>query len=108
MIKLLVKKIKSLTEKQITILIIILVLIHLGMIIFWFNLWTNLQKTQPPTVKQSSPIAESLKPGEIGEPTEGEEPLIELPTIISNTSGGYSFYKDCKNERILWCLQSLR
>jgi len=99
MFKFLRNKIQSLTETQLNILTAILVLINIGIVIFWINFWVNLPKpTPPPTEQQPTPVTEPFEPGEIGEPVEEEEPLVELPLVISNTSGTV---KEIQTDRLI-------
>ncbi|MBZ9578279.1 hypothetical protein KJA14_00205 [Patescibacteria group bacterium] len=103
MLKLLRNKIQSLTETQVNILTAILVLINLGIVIFWINFWVSLPKTTSPPIEEKpaslvGEIPEELKPGEIGEPEEGEGPLVELPSVISNTSGTI---KEIQKDRLI-------
>jgi len=103
MLKLLRNKIQLLTETQINILTVILVLINLGIVIFWINFWVSLPKTTSSPMEEkpaslAGEIPEELKPGEIGEPREGETPLVELPTVISNTTGTI---KEIQKDRLI-------
>lgn len=100
MFKLLRKKIQSLTETQQNILTIILILINVFVVIFWINFWVSSKKVTPPKIEEKPiPLVEEiLQPGEIGEPKEGESPQIELPPVISNTSGAV---KEIKNDRVI-------
>ncbi|MBZ9569906.1 hypothetical protein KJA16_03300 [Patescibacteria group bacterium] len=105
MLKFLRNKIQSLTETQINILTVVLVLINLGIIIFWINFWVNLPKITPPKVEETPPLAEeipeALKPGEIGEITEEEaeeKEILPLPLVVFNTSGTIS---EIKTDRLI-------
>ena len=96
------KRIQSLSETQRNILTVILVLFNIGIIIFWINFWIGLKKVSPPKIevkpKQAEEIAEPFKKGEIGEPKGEEKPQIELPPVISNTSGTV---KEIQKERLI-------
>ena len=102
MFKILRNKIQSLTETQQNILTVILILINVFIIIFWINFWLGLKKVSPPKIaekpKQTEEIAEPFKKGEIGEPEGEEKPQIELPPVISNTSGTV---KEIKKDRLI-------
>ena len=102
MLKLLRNKIQSLNETQQNFLTAILILIILGIIIFWISFWIGLPKTtqkiKEKPVAQVEEIPEEFKPGEVGEPKEGEKPLIELPLLISNTSGTI---KEIQKDRLI-------
>ena len=91
MFKSLRSKIQSLSETQQNLLTVILVLINLGILIFWISFFVTLPKTtqkiEEKSITQVEEIPEELKPGEVGESKEGEKPLVELPPVISNTSG---------------------
>jgi hypothetical protein len=94
MFKILRKKIQSLSETQQNILTIILILVNVGIIIFWINFWVGLKKITPPKIaekpKQAEEIAEPLKSGEIGEIAEEEteeKEILPLPQVIFNTTG---------------------
>jgi len=94
---------EKLTKKQADILTAILILIIIGIIAFWMNLWLSPKKVTPPPVVEKpalkiEEISESLKPGEIGEPKEGEKPQIELPPVISGTGGTI---KEIKKDRLI-------
>lgn len=92
MLKLLRKKIQSLTDTQVTILTVILIFINLSIVIFWIYFWVNLSKTtslieKPPLVEE---IPEKLRSGEIGEISEEEieeREILPLRQIVFNTSG---------------------
>ena len=102
MFKLLRKKIQSLSETQQNILTIILILINVFIVIFWINFWVSLKKVTPAKIaekpKQTEEIPEPFKKGEIGEPKGEEKPQIELPPVISNTSGTV---KDIKKDKLI-------
>jgi len=102
MFKILRKKIQSLSQTQQNIITVILILFNLAIIIFWINFWIGLKKVSPKIVEKPVPkveeIPEEFKPGETGEPKEGEKPLIELPLVISNTSGTV---KEIKKDRLI-------
>jgi len=105
MFKILRKKIQSLNETQQNILTIILILINLGVVIFWINFWFELKKAPPSKIveetKQTEEIAEPYKPGEIGEIPEEkikEEEIPSLPQIIFNTTGVIS---QIKSDRLI-------
>jgi len=104
MLKLLRNKIQSLSEAQQNVLIGILVLINIGIVIFWISFFVSLPKPVSPKIKEKPPLAEEIpepyKPGEIGETEEtlkGEKrviipsppgtPEIVLPLVIFNSSG---------------------
>jgi len=90
MFKPLRQKIQSLNKTQQDILTIILILINIGIIFFWISFFTSLSKPIPAKIEEkplAEEIPEELKIGEVGEPEKGEKPLIELPPVISNTSG---------------------
>jgi hypothetical protein len=90
MFKIFRKKIQSLSQTQQNIITVILILFNLAIIVFWINFWVGLKKVPPKIVekpKQIEEISEKLKPGEIGEPKEGERPQIKLPPVISSTGG---------------------
>ena len=100
MFKPLRKKIQSLSETQQNIITVILVLINIAIVVFWINFWVGLKKTTPkieekPTVEETPEV---FKPGEIGEPSEGEKSLVELPPVISNTSGTV---KEIQKDRLI-------
>jgi len=100
MFKLLRNKIQSLSETQQNIITVILILINVFIVIFWINFWVGLKKTTPkieekPTVEETPEV---FKPGEIGEPSEGEKSLVELPPVISNTSGTV---KEIQKDRLI-------
>lgn len=102
MFKLLRNKIQSLSETQQNILTVILILINVFIVIFWINFWVGLKKTTPPEItekpKQVEEIAGPFKKGEIGEPKGEEKPQIELPPVISNTSGTV---KEIQKDRLI-------
>jgi len=96
------KKIQSLSQTQQNIITVILVLFNIGIIVFWINFWIGLKKISPPKItekpKQAEEIAEPFKKGETGEPKGEEKPQIELPPVISNTSGAV---KEIKKDRLI-------
>ena len=98
MLKSLRSKIQSLTETQLNILTAVLVLINLGIVIFWINFWISLPKTAPPEIAKKYPsladFPESFQPGEIGEFPEGEKPPGKLSLVISNTAGTIQTIKE--------------
>ena len=103
MLKFLRDKIQSLTETQINILTAILVLINIGIMIFWIQFWLSSRKTLLPVVEERPiptvrEISEPFQPGEIGEPKEGEEPPAKLPIVISNTAGTV---KEIQKDRLI-------
>ncbi len=102
MLKFLRNKIQSLTEAQLNILTAILVLVNIGIVIFWINFWISLPKTTPPETEEKPSLVEEIpeefKPGEVGEPKEGEKHLVELPLVISNTSGTI---KEIKKDKLM-------
>jgi len=53
MFKILRKKIQSLSETQQNILTILLVLINIGIVIFWINFWLGLKKVTPPIIEKT-------------------------------------------------------
>lgn len=80
MLKFLRKKIQSLSETQLNILTAILVLINLGIAIFWINFWISLPKTTLPPEEKSlekekliEEIIEDLTAPEREEPISEEE-----------------------------------
>lgn len=87
MLKFLRNKIQSLSETQLNILTAILVLVNIGIVIFWINFWLSSPKLTPPVIEQPASIISPLKPGEIGEPKTGETPTANLPKFIFNTTG---------------------
>jgi hypothetical protein len=102
MLKILRKKIQSLSQTQQNLITLILILFNIGIIIFWINFWLGLKKIPPKIVERPVPktqeIPEEFKPGGIGEPKEGEKPQIELPLVISNTSG---MVKEIQKDRLI-------
>jgi hypothetical protein len=98
MFKILRKKIQSLSQTQQNIITVILILFNLAIIVFWINFWLGLKKVPPKIVEKPEEIAEPFKKGEIGEPKGGEKPQIELPPVISNTSGTV---KEIKKDRLI-------
>jgi len=102
MFKILRKKIQSLSQTQQNIITVILILFNIAIVIFWINFWVGLKKVSPPKItekpKQAEEIAEPFKKGEIGEPKGEEKPQIELPLVISNTSGTV---KEIKKDRLI-------
>ena len=102
MFKSLRNKIQSLSETQQNLLTVILFLFNLGIIIFWISFFVTLPKTtqkiEEKSITRVEEIPEELKPGEVGEPKKREKPLIELPLVISNTSGTV---KEIKKDRLI-------
>jgi len=105
MFKILRKKVQSLTENQQNILTVVLVLINIGIVIFWISFFVSLPKPTPPKIEEKPPlveeIPEALKPGEVGEikvkeETGEEKPLVTptLPLTIFSTTGVISEVKD--------------
>ena len=94
------QKIQSLSETQQNLLTVILFLFNLGIIIFWIGFFVTSSKPTPAKIEEESiPFAEeTLQPGEIGESKEGEKPLVELPPVISNTSGTV---KEIQKDRLI-------
>jgi len=102
MFKILREKIQSLNKTQQNILTIILILINLGVVIFWINFWFGLKKVSQPKItespKQIEEIAGPFERGEVGEPKGEEKAQIELPPVISNTSGTV---KEIEKDRLM-------
>jgi hypothetical protein len=79
MLKILRKKIQSLSQTQQNLIILILILFNIGIIIFWINFWLELKKV-PPKIERTSlpkeaPSQEFLQkqftpPSETTEPSE--------------------------------------
>jgi hypothetical protein len=100
------KKIQSLNQTQQNIVTVILILFNSAIIVFWINFWIGLKKVPPPKiVEKPEEIAESLKPGEVGEikvkgETGQETPLITptLPLSIFSTTG---VILEVKNDRVI-------
>jgi len=94
---------KSLNKTQQNILTVILILLDLFIIIFWINFGVGLKKITPSKIVEKptseiEEIPEELKPGEVGEPKEGEKPSVELPPVISNTLGTV---QEIKTDRLI-------
>lgn len=92
MLKFLRTKLQSLTETQLNILTAVLVLINIGIIIFWISFFISLPKPAPLQIEEKPPLVEEtpeeFKGGEVGETTETEErEVLPLPQVIFNTSG---------------------
>jgi len=103
MLKLLRKKIQSLSDTQVNILTAVLILVNVGIIIFWIHFWLSSPKLIPSEVKEPSLVEETselFKPGKIGEteetlkreekviiPGSPNSPEVVLPMVIFNSSG---------------------
>jgi hypothetical protein len=105
MFKILRKKIQSLSQTQQNIITVILILFNLAIIVFWMNFWVGLKKVPLKIVEKPEEIAESLKPGKVGEikvkgETGQETPLITptLPLSIFSTTG---VILEVKNDRVI-------
>jgi hypothetical protein len=100
MLQFLRNKIQSLTETQQNFLTTILILLNIGIVIFWIHFWLTWSKAISPKITKlsSTTVAESFKPGRIGEPKEGEKPQVELPPVISNTAG---IIKEIQKDKII-------
>jgi hypothetical protein len=57
MLKILRKKIQSLSQPQQNIITVILILFNLAIIVFWINFWLGLKKV-PPKIEKTSPSKE--------------------------------------------------
>lgn len=84
MLKFLRNKLQSLTETQLNILTAVLVLINIGIIIFWINFWISLSKPALPKIEEKPPVSEEEIPPEVlqkmSAPPEGE--TEEVPEEI--------------------------
>jgi hypothetical protein len=104
MLKILRKKIQSLSQTQQNLITLILILFNIGIIIFWINFWLGLKKTPPPKITEKpkqEEISEPYKPGEIGEIPEEKiekEKISPLPQIIFDTTGVIS---QVKSDRLI-------
>jgi len=103
MFKFLRKKIQSLTETQQNILTVILILINLGIFIFWISFWVSLPETITPPLVEEKPtpeILEPLKPGEVGEISEEGQVVSgsEIAFFVQNTTGTI---QEIKEDRII-------
>ena len=91
MFKFLRNRLQSLNDTQINILTAILVLVNVGIIIFWIQLWANF--TVPKNIVHEKPtpmLPELLRAGNIGELTDDEmeeRGISPIPSVIFNTSG---------------------
>lgn len=91
-------------KNQKKVLIVILILVHVIAIIGFVNCCNNLKKLRlmleekKMTPTSLEEVAEPFKPGEIGEPKEDEEPVVNLPQNISNTIGTI---KEIKSDKLI-------
>ena len=105
MLKFLRTKLQALTETQLNILTAALVLINIGIVIFWISFFIRLPKPALPQIEEKPPLVEEipkkLKPGEIGEITEEEieeKGILPLRQIVFNTS---AIISEVKEDRLI-------
>ena len=94
MLKFLRNKLQLLTENQINLLTAILVLINIGIVVFWIGFWLSLPEATPTEIEQEFPlgeqVSEQFRSGNIGEIPEEEieaKEIPPLPPVIFNTTG---------------------